>query len=425
MTRLKNYQIFTSIIIFFGLIIISSGIHYITNSNIFLSFLFFCIISIITDSLSISINNSTYITISFAIGLSVLITFHPLAAALIMCIGSIFSIQKTGNKYYHIFNSSFYKRIFNGSAHALSYLIAGYAYNIGEELIPYGKIASFNILSIILTIFTYVIFNTLIYMILFSLIEKKSLKELLLSNVWAIKNFFAIAPIGIFMAIAYTSYGWFGVILFFAPLLLARYSFTLYLDMRNVYFETIKALSNAVDAKDHYTNGHSHRVAHYSQIIAKEMGLLSNKIDKIKTAAILHDVGKIGISDYILNKPGHLTEDEFALIKQHPLIGAKILDDVDFLKDVAKIIKHHHERYDGTGYPDGLTGEEIPIEAAIVAVADAFDAMTSNRPYRNAMTFTAATTIIISEADKQFHPIVAKAFSDIMNENREMLINVS
>jgi len=290
---------------------------------------------------------------------------------------------------------------------------------------PYAKFSQFSILGIVFAIMTYVILNNLIFLILFSLLERKSFKALMLHNLWVVKNFLAIAPLGILMSIAYTSYGWFAVLLFFGPLLLARYSFKLYLDMRSIYFETIRALSNAIDAKDHYTNGHSHRVAHYAEVIAQKMCLPNSRIDIIKTAALLHDIGKIGIADYILNKPGQLTDNEFALIQQHPLIGAKILNDVDFLKEVSKIIKHHHEQYNGTGYPNGLIGEEIPIEAAILSLADAFDAMTSNRPYRTAMTFTAATNIIISEAGKQFNPIVAKVFKDIMDENREMLINVS
>lgn len=425
MIKLKNYQLYSHFIILSGLISIFFSIYSLKDSNAFFPIIFFIVLAITTESLSIIISSSAYISIGFAIGLAVLISFHPLTAALIMFIGTMFCIQKKDGRYNHILNSSFYKRLFNGSAYAISYLSAGYTYKFGIYLLPTVKISDFSILGIIFSVCTYVVVNTIIYMVLFSLIEEKPFKDLLISNVWVVKNLFAIAPLGILMAIAYTNYGCFGVLLFFAPLLLARYSFILYLDMRNVYFETIKALSNAIDAKDHYTNGHSYRVAHYSEVIARKMGLLNNRVDIIKTAALLHDIGKIGISDYILNKPSNLTDNEFTLIQQHPIIGSKILNDVDFLKEVSKIIKHHHEKYNGTGYPDGLRGEDITIEASILAVADAFDAMTSNRPYRNAMTFTAATNIIISEAGKQFNPIVAKVFKDIMDENREMLINVS
>lgn len=420
--RVKLYIL---LVISLGILIIISGINMLIDSNMLYSVPFLCILSIISESLAIPVNNSSYISVSFAIGLVAILVFHPFISAVIMSTGILLAIEFKEGAFYHIFNTPFYKRIFNGSAYAVSALFAGYSYTIGSKLLPHIQIAHFSVLGIIFTIFSYVFINTLIFMILFSLIEKKSLISLMLENIWVLKNFFAIAPLGILMAIAYTNYGWFGLLLFFAPLLLARYSFTLYLNMRNIYFETIKALSNAIDAKDHYTNGHSHRVAHYSEVIARRMNLHNTKVDEIKTAAILHDVGKIGISDHILNKPGKLTEMEFALIKQHPLIGAKILNDVDFLKKVVKIIKHHHERYDGNGYPDGLKEEDIPIEAAILSIADAFDAMTSNRPYRNAMTFTAATNIIKQQSGKQFHPIVTKVFLDIMKENREMLINVS
>jgi putative nucleotidyltransferase with HDIG domain len=315
--------------------------------------------------------------------------------------------------------------MFTSGTYCISATLAGYGYLLGKNLVSYITLSSFNILGIVFATLTFIVTNIITCTILFSLIENKSFIEMLYKNTWIIKNFFAIAPLGILMAIAYTNYGWFAVLLFFGPLLLARYSFKLYLDMRNIYFETIKALSNAIDAKDHYTNGHSHRVAHYSEVIARKMGLTGKSIDIIKTAAILHDIGKIGIEDHILNKPSHLTDNEFYLIKQHPSIGAKILEDVDFLGEVSRIIKSHHERYDGKGYPNGLKEGEIPIEASILAVADAFDAMTSNRPYRKAMTFNAAINIIDGESGKQFNPIVVKTFKDIMKENREMLINVS
>ncbi|WP_198153271.1 HD-GYP domain-containing protein [Thermotalea metallivorans] len=205
---------------------------------------------------------------------------------------------------------------------------------------------------------------------------------------------------------------------------MARYSFILYMDMRHVYFETIKALANAVEAKDKYTIGHSYRVADYAVGIAEHMGFRQDTIDRIKTAAILHDIGKIGISDSILNKPGKLEDNEYFVIQKHPEIGAKILSEVDFLGDVSKIIKYHHERFDGKGYPEGLQGAEIPIEASILSVADAFDAMTSDRPYRKAMDQSTAMNILLKEAGVQFNPIVVKAFRDYLHRNREEIAHV-
>ena len=190
--------------------------------------------------------------------------------------------------------------------------------------------------------------------------------------------------------------------------------------MKSVYFETIKALSNAVEAKDEYTKGHSYRVAQYAVGIAQEMGLTYEVVDKINTAAILHDIGKIGISDTILNKPDNLSDEEYMRIQNHPEIGAKILFEVDFLKDVAEIIKHHHERYDGKGYPLHLEGNNIPLEASILAVADAYDAMTSDRAYRKAMNSTIAYKIIIKESGKQFDPRVVESFMKYMKKHKNI-----
>lgn len=421
----QKAKLYTLSIICIGFTIFGLGLNMIITSDSIYSILFFCLLSIITESLAIPVGQSSYISVSFAVGLIAILIYHPLISAVILSTGILFYVEYKNKKFYHIFNTSIYKRLFNGGSYSISALLAGYGYIWGVKLMPYAKLGIFNILGIFFATLLYIIGNIVICTILFSIIEKKSFGKMMHQNIWIIKNLFALSPLGVIMALAYINYGWFALLLFYGPLLLARYSFKLYLDMRNIYFETIKALSNAIDAKDHYTNGHSHRVAHYSEVIARKMGLTGKSIDIIKTAAILHDIGKIGIEDHILNKPSHLTDNEFYLIKQHPSIGAKILEDVDFLGEVSRIIKSHHERYDGKGYPNGLKEGEIPIEASILAVADAFDAMTSNRPYRKAMTFNAAINIIDGESGKQFNPIVVKTFKDIMKENREMLINVS
>ena len=140
------------------------------------------------------------------------------------------------------------------------------------------------------------------------------------------------------------------------------------------------------------------------------MKLPKKEVDIIRHASLLHDVGKIGISEQILRKPGKLNDEEFEAIKSHPNIGAGILSSIEFLKDVCEIIKHHHERYDGRGYPDGLKGEEIPLGARIVTVADSFDAITSKRPYRKPLTLDEATAEVIRCSGNQFDPEVVKAF---------------
>ena len=191
----------------------------------------------------------------------------------------------------------------------------------------------------------------------------------------------------------------------------------LYTEIREVYFSTIQVLSSALDAKDSYTEGHSQRVTEYSLAVAEEMKLPKNKVEMIQIAAILHDIGKIGIRDFILCKPGKLTNEEFDIIKNHPTLGAEIVSHIAFLADKATIIKHHHERFDGRGYPDGLKEQEIPIGSRIIAVCDSFDAMTSKRSYRDNMPVHKALTELKNCSGTQFDKDIADVFITIFNRD--------
>lgn len=176
------------------------------------------------------------------------------------------------------------------------------------------------------------------------------------------------------------------------------------------YLLTVKALTLAIDAKDHYTYGHSQRVAHYSLAIAREMNYSDVELARLERACYLHDVGKIGIPESILNKPEALTFEEFEVMKSHPDKGAEILKDIPFLNRVMGIIRHHHERFDGGGYSGGLSGDDIPLSSRIMAVADTFDAMTSDRPYRKGRTQTEAFDEVRRCSGSQFDPKVVDAF---------------
>ncbi|MBN1578669.1 MAG: HD domain-containing protein [Chitinispirillaceae bacterium] len=185
----------------------------------------------------------------------------------------------------------------------------------------------------------------------------------------------------------------------------------LYGDMKENYIRTIKALAIAVDAKDTYTHGHSENVMNIAEEIARELSIDEKTIGSIRDAGLLHDIGKIGIPGYILNKPGPLTYEEFnGIMKTHSTLGANIVRDVPFLRDLHKLILYHHEHYDGKGYPEGLKGEQIPMGARILHVADAFEAMTSNRPYRNSLGRTEAIRRLIEGSGKQFDPSIIAAF---------------
>lgn len=190
----------------------------------------------------------------------------------------------------------------------------------------------------------------------------------------------------------------------------------LYHNIRSLYQSTLKVLANALDAKDSYTHGHSQRVAEYSVAIASELGMLSKEKDDLEFAALLHDIGKIGIRDNILCKPGKLTDEEFKIIQLHPVMSAEILAPIDFLADKIPIVKHHHERYDGKGYPSKLKGEEIPLGARIICVADTFDAMTSNRSYRKGLPAETALEELKRCCGTQFDPAIVQAFLSVFGK---------
>lgn len=189
--------------------------------------------------------------------------------------------------------------------------------------------------------------------------------------------------------------------------------------LERISMQIVKALSGAVDAKDTYTNGHSLRVAEYSREIARRAGLSGETQNDIYMMGLLHDVGKIGVPDAIINKPAHLTEEEYAVIKNHPVMGAKILKNI---KDFPKLItgaRWHHERYDGRGYPDGIAGEEIPLEARIIAVADAYDAMSSRRSYRDVLPQETVRMEIEKGKGTQFDPGMTEIVLGMMDDDRD------
>ena len=180
---------------------------------------------------------------------------------------------------------------------------------------------------------------------------------------------------------------------------------------QELFLETIRTLAAAIDAKDPYTKGHSDRVSAYSMAIARHLGLGFDDVFHIRIAAILHDVGKLGIKDGILNKPGGLTDEEYEIMRRHPAIGAQIMTPISKLKTIIPGIRNHHETWDGNGYPDKLEGEQIPMVARIIGVADTFDAMTTNRPYQKAMSLSYVTDKMKAMAGTRFDPVVVVAFT--------------
>lgn len=193
----------------------------------------------------------------------------------------------------------------------------------------------------------------------------------------------------------------------------------LYEEINELFIHTVEALASAIDAKDPYTYGHSRRVARLSAAICEELGMYRKEIRQVMLAAILHDIGKIGTPERILQKPGHLEPEELEKIKEHPARGAHILSNIREFNNIIKWIRHHHEWYDGKGYPDQIKAENIPLEARVITVADSFDAMTSDRPYRKGMPASEALRIMNEFAGSQFDPRILAAFKRVYDSGRE------
>lgn len=190
------------------------------------------------------------------------------------------------------------------------------------------------------------------------------------------------------------------------------------------YLESIEVLRRTVEVKDVYTRGHSDRVSEYSLLIGEKLNLPPEQMKTLKIGALFHDIGKIGIPDAILLKTDKLTDDEYSEIKNHPAIGAHILSNASIFADIIPIVKHHHERYDGKGYPARLSGEDIPYLARIVAVADTFDAMTSRRSYRQALDFDYTMNEIERCKGTQFDPAIADIFLEILRTNQDKITEI-
>ena len=381
-------------------------------SNIWLVLIFFLAISVFAEFIPVDLPMAGSITIGFPIDFVIILVYGPALAMLITAISAIISevLEK---------KTSWYKVIFNASQYALSVGVAGLTYQFVGGVVGFQNFFKFA-LPAALCALSYCVVNSILVAMVISLSQETKLTTVWRVNIKEmIPSYLAEAPMGFIMAIVYVEVGIIGILLFFLPLLLARRSFELYTKMRKVYLDTIRALAAAIDAKDPYTKGHSERVADISVALAQELNLSGRDIESIEYTALLHDIGKIGIADNILGKNSSLTNKEFDKIKEHTVMGAKIIEPVDFLKNSYKAIYHHHEKYNGKGYPDGIKSENIPVLARIIAVADAYDAMGSDRPYRKKLNKDKILKELKDQSGKQFDPEVVKALNSFLDRERE------
>ena len=187
-------------------------------------------------------------------------------------------------------------------------------------------------------------------------------------------------------------------------------------NLQRTFRETIQGLVSTLEAKDKYTSGHSRRVTEYTLMIGRTMGLSTPELEKLEWAGLLHDIGKIGIRLEALNKPIKITHEEHEMFKDHAVMGKQILESIHFLRDIIPLVYHHHEWYDGSGYPEGIEGEHIPLGARILTVADSYDAMVSDRPYRKAMSGSEAIAELRRFTGTQFDPEIVNVFIPLLVE---------
>ena len=373
---------------------------------------FFIILCTIAEFMPVELPVGGDVTIGFPIDFVVILVYGPAAAIIVTSFGvSIGEIIEGKTRWYKI--------VFNMAQYTLSAGIAGMVYQGLGGVVGAVNLTNYIVPAAICAII-YFLINSNLFMIVVSLAE-----EIPILSVWkkrikgTVATYIALVPMGFVMAMVYVSVGIWGIILFFFPLFLARRSFELYTKMRKMYLETIRALAAAIDAKDPYTKGHSERVAETSVALAQELNLSGRDIENIEYTALLHDIGKIGIADNILGKNSSLTDKEFDKIKEHPVMGAKIVEPVDFLKNSYEAIYHHHEKYNGAGYPDGLKEKDIPLLSRIIAVADAYDAMGSDRPYRKKLSKDKILKELKDQAGKQFDPEIVKVLISVLDRERE------
>jgi putative nucleotidyltransferase with HDIG domain len=381
-------------------------------------FIFFGVLAILANNFS-EVYKNMYFNSTFAITTCVFILYGPVFTAINIVIGQTFKIVKINkSKYKHIFNTPFYGTLFNYCSVIVALYISSFVYIILGGKFTTNSIVV-NKISILVFFVMMFLLNNLIISILSAITANKGIIYCFVSNfrLTAI-SIFAMAPLGIIIALLYEKYKYYGVVLVVIPLIFTRYTLSLYVKAKNQNIEIIDTLMKAIENRDQYTEGHSQRVADLSAQIAKKLKFSEWKIEDLRTASMLHDVGKIGIRDNILNKPGKLTDEEYSIIKSHPEKGYDILKGINAFQKILQIIKYHHERYDGKGYPEGKRAEELDIEVFIVQLADSIDAMSTDRIYRPALTKEEILEEVKKCSGTQFHPMVVEAYLKVI-ENEE------
>jgi putative nucleotidyltransferase with HDIG domain len=366
---------------------------------------FWTALTLIASALPVRLPRGTVASVSVAPILATIALGGPVAAGIVGFIGTTDSRELRGQV-------PWYGTLYNHAAIVIAAVCSGLAY----ELV-YRSVGSRADVSAGVFLFLGLMVAAVVYYLINGTLAVAAVSartEVPFGTIWAqdvrgiAPNLVGLAPLGWLMAQIFTlpnGVGWWATPLFVVPLFTTRLAYHRYVETRTLFEQTIGALANAVDARDKYTRGHSNRVSHIAEAMCRVMKLPEPEIEKIKWAGLLHDVGKIGIRDSILLKEGPLDREERILMNQHPTIGAEIVAPASQLSDEAPLIRAHHEWFNGSGYPDGIEALDIPLGARILGVADAYEAMTSARPYRKTpLTHEQATGELVKFSGIQFDP---------------------
>lgn len=370
--------------------------------------LFFTVLNALAECLHVRLPHANgYVSVGFAICLASLLDLGPANTVFVASVGVVLA---------NVFHAKLPLDavVFNGGQMAITIYVTGIAWQaLGGRMDQ--LLSSVGVLALVAAVAVYAIMNVTLVTISIALASRKEITRTWLSSIHLfIPNYIALGLLGILAAEIYRgSLGMTGVLLMWIPFLFARYSFQQYWAVQQAHLKTVEALAVALDARDANTLGHSERVATYARAMAIRMNLTDEQVDKVYYAGILHDIGKIGISDLVLNKKGRLNADEFDVIKKHPEVGANMVCSIGFLEDVAEIIRYHHKWFDGSGYPADVTTEQIPLGSRIIAVADAFDAMTCDRVYRSRLSAETALQRLENGSGSQFDGQVVQVFKEV------------
>ena len=400
-------------------------------------FLFLLTLAGIAQRNPVRLFRSSAISVAFAVKIAAYVLFGVgvalWATLIVVAVNAVTPTPKPARKV-----------LFNFGQLSLATFAAAWTYQFVGGEVPPGAIVP-TILAVAFSGAVYFMSSSVMTSLVIALTSNASFTETWNKNFsWMPVNYIATAINGAALALAYQSMGLFGALVFVLPLGIAWYSFKLYMSKSNEvrarvtelqvtnealartnqrleesHLSVIGALLGSLEAKDRYTEGHSAATMFHAVAVAKRLGLGPDEIAAVQLGALFHDIGKIGIPDGILRKPDRLTEEEWVEMRMHPLIGANLLAHVPNLERVRPIVLAHHERFDGKGYPNGLSGNHIPLAAQIIAVADAFEAMTSTRPYRPAMSREVALGELRAVAGQQLNPLVVDVFIEVLRREGE------